>query len=438
MESLNFQQGGIIGKNELIHWNLNLRESLQVILDKMCVGVSGKRGILAPTNDTMVGDLKVELGTNQVGGYNTVKIAAGWGMGFTEEAGVDIVIAGSVATTVNGIPKTINNLDRYDPFYKTAKDSIVIPGIAGLGVGAVRYVTVYPRITVFEEGVCNISTSNQVVFSDAKVVDKLRDHTSNSPSKLKFFTDSATPYNSSAVYEVISIVDGTAIIISGSFGSAVTGLYCAIVGSYDLQEMAALSTSNQYLYGYIKGEVVIDTTTTPTLGGFQVAMLNFAADHSFTIRDLRQDRLFSLGSRRNSPWANFIEYFGESGSEDIDILNSTLYIRGINVDGNGVAERFELDGAIIFKTGASLSGTIPALAIIPTIGSVSAQTEIHTPLSTVDVTAIKAGSWATNLMQIFFKVADTDGILRFFYKIAANTSFNSGNPYRFHIFLNKI
>lgn len=298
MESLNFQNGQVVGKQELINWNTQLRESMAAIISKLGNGNFQGRGTMMKNTDPLGGDLLVEQGTSQVGGYNTIKINAGWGVGLIEDATADPVIASYVDSSLNGLPKDLKFLSNYAPFYTPLQDNISIPGIAGLGLWDTRYVCVYPKFTVFEDGTCNISTSNQVTFSDSSIVAKLRDQTSNSPTKLRFFTDSSTVYNGGQVYEVVSIVDGSNIIISGDFSSPETDLYVAIIGSYDLPNQALLSGSNNYNYGYIRGIVGFETSINDSVdyGGFPVAKLTFATDQSFTIEDIRGNYLFNLGA----------------------------------------------------------------------------------------------------------------------------------------------
>ena len=299
MSSINFQRGEIIGKEELIQWNAYLREALNVLMYKIGWGGNenqiGGRGAIIRNTSPLESDLLVQLGTNPVGGYNTIKINAGWCVGSISDAYKDPIISSTVADSVNGIPLTLSGIGNLGVFYKEAQDNIEIPGISGLGAGAVRYITVYPRITVLENGTCNISTSNQVTFTDSGVVAKLRDQTTKSPSRIKFFTDSSTPYNSGQTYEVVTIVNSTSIVISGSFPTEVTNLYAAIVGSYDFREQATLSSASKYMYGYVKGLVGVSATTSDGYLGIPVAKLTFAADHSFTIEDMRDDYLFTLG-----------------------------------------------------------------------------------------------------------------------------------------------
>jgi hypothetical protein len=440
MESLNFHQGEIIGKNELIHWNSNLREPLHTIIDKLGQGFSaavGKQGALIknnPIGDLIDVGLKVSLGTNQVGGYNTIKINEGWGIGYTTSASVDPIVS---ISEMNGLPLSINSLSRYDPFYKSAEDNISIPGIDSLGIGDVRYVVVHPRITILEDGTCNISTNNQVVFSDSKVVAKLRDQSSNSPSKLKFFSDNSTSYNSGAVYEVVSIINSTTVVISGTFNVSVTGLYCAIVGSYDLQELASLSSSDKYLYSYLKGAVVIDTDAIhAAYGGFCVARLDFLADHSFTITDIRSNYLFSLGGVRNTPWVDIMGYFGEAGEDDFDMPNSTLYIRGVELDELFVPSRFELRGSVCFRSTARIHATISSSDEIPIIGTLPLQSNMEFAISPSDIVV---DNWTDNMRILFHThVSAPNTLLAFAYDISNATYFNATNPYRFQIFLNRI
>lgn len=360
MSSINFQRGEIIGKEELIHWNKQLREALNVLISTIGWGgnknVLNARGALIRNYLPLTNDLKVALGTNPVGGYNTVKINAGWGVGSIEDAYIDPIIASTVDTSVNGIPQTLDNISNLGVLYKTAQDNIEIPGISGLGVGATRYVVVYPRITVFENGTCNITTSNQVTFTDSTIVAKLRDQSSKSPSKLRFFTNTSTAYNSGHVYEVVSIIDDNNITISGVFASSATNLYVAIVGSYDLKEQATLSSATQYLYGYVKGEVEFDTTTTGSNGGFPVALLTFAADHSFTITDLRQGYLFGLSN------SDAISTVNRDLNGIVSVLTDATTITW-NVD-NGLNARVVLQGNRALSIANVREGDVGFLTVV--------------------------------------------------------------------------
>lgn len=297
MESLNFKEGQVIGLPELVTWNNQLRESMDVIIDKLGIGVFGRRGVILKNTLPLENDLKVEAGSSPIGGYNTIKLNAGWGVGYMADAYVDPIISSNLATILNGLPKTSPQYSKYAPFYSLSQDNISIPGIAGLGAGAIRYVTVYPRMTVFEDGTCNISVNNQVTFTDSKVVAKLKSQISKSPTKLKFFTSASALYNNGAVYEVVSIIDSNNIVISGTFSSPVSNLYVAIVGSYDLGSQALLSSAHRYNYGYVRGVVGFQSAiATVSNGGFPVAKLTFAADHSFTIEDIRTSNLFNFGA----------------------------------------------------------------------------------------------------------------------------------------------
>lgn len=297
MESLNFQNGQVIGKQELINWNLQLRESITAIISRLSAKGANSMGVLLINKTPLDSDLLVSLGTNQVGGYNTIKVNSGWGVGCISDADVDPVISAHIGN-LNGVPKTLNYLSHYAPFYTLEQDNIPIPGIETLILGDKRYVCVHPKFTVFEDGTCNISTSNQVTFSKTGIASKLRDQTSNSPTKLRFFTDSATPYNGGEVYEVVSVIDESNVVISGQFTTAVTGLYVGVVGSYDLQNQAILSSAHNYNYTYIRGGIsfVSDINLGNEYGGFPVAELLFYNDHTFAINDLRKDYLFNFGT----------------------------------------------------------------------------------------------------------------------------------------------
>lgn len=294
MKTLNFNQGCILGTSELIEYNQQLRDELKWILSGLG---SSKLGILMAGN-TSIGEITVD---NPVGGFNTVKInSSPFLVGNTSyDSYIDPVIL-SYINNLNGLAGNSRELGEDDLFVfnQEKKLAVSIPGIESLGSGAVRYVVSVPRITVFEVGTCNISTTGQVVFSDANIVKKLRSNITNSPSKLTFFTDSSTKFNSGEIYEVLTIVNQTTIIISGDFATSNSNLYCAIVGSYDIQELPNLV--NKYLYTYCRGELMFLTDTGLSLGGTALAKLDFNADHSFVITDLRPTHQFEWAT--STPW----------------------------------------------------------------------------------------------------------------------------------------
>lgn len=426
MESLNFQQGEIIGKQELIQWNINLREASNAIFDKLGYGPVDNVGILMKDADTLDGDFALTEGQD-------IAVAAGWAVGDLSKAYIDPVISTVIGTSINGIPITLPHLDNFIPFYTAAAE--VLLGTSTIGQS--RYIYTRPRITVFEEGTCSIvNLSNQVILPTAVVL-KLRDQTSNSPSKLTFFTDASTKYNSGAIYEVISIVNSTTVTVTGVTPTLTTG-YVAIVGSYDLLESATLSTSNYYLYGYVRGmlgaEVAVgDVDGAVILGKGTVGISNV------TITDLRKNYLFSLDSRRNSPWESVIGLFGNNDPQSFDIDNSTMYIRGVNLDINGVPERLEVYGSITFNPTAAIKDIQYSEDVFQIYPHGDYRSEIFNMISAIDVTSIKAGTWSGYMSGFIGSTFSTPHYIPFFcYSIAADDNFTIGNPYKFHTFLNKI
>lgn len=285
MKTLNFNQGCILGTSELIEYNQQLRDELRAFISE--IGNSSIGILMNRYEDT----LKVSQGAN-VGGYGTISIVRG-GFCVTGLSESDItrdpILAG---VDFNGIDPLRDLPEDISLYYKESITNVQIPGIGTLPNRTIRYVVNYPKLTVFEEGTCNISTTAQVVFTDDKIVSKLRSQITNSPSKITFFTDSSTKFRSGEIFEVMSIVNDTTIIISGDFTTSSSGLYCAIVGSYDVQELPNLV--NKYLYAYYKGELSIMNDLTDTLGGVPLAKLTFATDQSFTIEDIRYKYRYNI------------------------------------------------------------------------------------------------------------------------------------------------
>lgn len=276
METLNFNENCILGNSELIPWNKSLRQDLSALLQNMG---TIPYGIMENYN---ADSLKVTY-DSQIGGYTTIQLGVG-GSIVGSEYKVDPVISG---VTLNGI--TSGNSFVYSQgivnFYQ-------IPGIGSFADGTVKYVDIVPSLTVFEEGTCSISPTGQVNFSSDKIVKKLRSQNSNSPTKLVFFTDNATKFNGGEIFEVIDIFDASSVVITGEFATTYSNLYCAIVGSYDIQSQPSLADT--YLYAYIRPEIYIQDEADSLYGGVRLAKLTFAADQSFTIEDIRYQYRYNI------------------------------------------------------------------------------------------------------------------------------------------------
>lgn len=330
MKTLNFNQGCIVGTSELIEYNQELREEFKALLQEMG---NSSSGILLNRNKDAG---KVSVGNSQVGGYNTISIVSNCFCVGSPSNGayVDPVIS---EITFNGLPFL---RDVMDDLFIYSQPSILnrsIPGIGSIPNGSIKYVVSVPRRTVFEEGTCNISATAQVVFTDVRIVKKLRSQITNSPSKITFFTDSSTKFRSGEIFEVMSIVNDTTIIISGDFTAAVSNLYCAIIGSYDIQELPNLV--DKYLYTYYRGDVQILNNIEDTYGGVVLAKLTFNEDQSFSIQDLREVNRYSFSA--STSWVditdslattpNYSTYIDTTKSNKVEVrISSTdkIEVRG--------------------------------------------------------------------------------------------------------------
>lgn len=284
MSTINFTSGNILGNEELVQNNVFLRKSLQSIISNLGVskGVVKQRGTGT--------QLLVNVGTNTIGGYNTLKVNAGDIVATRNAAARDAIIDSNVMANLTGLIGT----DLVpDVCSLVAGDNIQIPNIGTYNQDDVLYVGVYPYLTVLEEGTVNVSTAGQVTFSNANVTKRLRSHVSNSPTKIRIYqNESASPVQQKE-FEVVSIDSDTTITIDGVFPSALTDYRVAIVGSYDLIESPSLV--NRFAYASVIGRLAFATT----LGGFAydsvpIAKITFNTDQTFTITDLRDDNLFYI------------------------------------------------------------------------------------------------------------------------------------------------
>lgn len=346
MSTINFTSGNILGNEELVQNNVFLRKSLQSIISNLGVskGVVKQRG----TGNQLL----VNVGTNTIGGYNTLKVNTGDIVATRNAAARDAIIDNNVLANLTGL---IGTDLMPDVCSLVAGDNIQIPNIGTYNQNDVLYVGVHPYLTVLEEGTVNVSTAGQVTFSNANVTKRLRSHVSNSPTKIRIYqNESASPVQQKE-FEVVSIDSDTTITIDGVFPSALTDYRVAIVGSYDLIESPSLV--NRFAYASVIGRLAFATT----LGGFTydsvpIAKLIFNADQTFSIVDIRD---------------NYVFYLNTGAAEAVDITSQfTFNAARVNVvaDNKVFIEyypggRIRLFGVLFFNgSSATLkfnAGTIP-------------------------------------------------------------------------------
>jgi hypothetical protein len=229
---------------------------------------------------------KVEVGSVPSGGYNTLKIGTGKGVLHVENTTAEKVAG------LNGENDSLQNDQLVTLFKWVAQDNIVVDGIAGYAENDIVFVGFLPIWNPLEEGVCALSTNNQVSISGGDF-NKLRGQSTKNPTKVRFYDSTGAPAANSDTYEVISITSSTLMTISGTL-TAESGLKMLIVGSYDLAAQGSLS--DKYSYRTASGILTFTKTSTDITanGGFLVASLLFGAGGAFTITDLRYDNLFNF------------------------------------------------------------------------------------------------------------------------------------------------
>ena len=287
-QTLNFNSKQILSKEELKLWDESLRELLGNILRYTRVG-SQVSGILDTYNEQtsqFTNDFfKVELGSIPQGGYNTLKINQGKGV---------LLLEGVTSEFISGLTKNNDSLSKQlvSLFKWNTLDNIVVPGIGGYSPGNILYVGFNPIWNPLEDGSCTLTTSNQVTISGGDFY-KLRGQSTKNPTKIRFFKSDGSPANNTGVFEVVSIVSPTQIIVSGT-PSSESGVKYMIIGSYDLKEQGNLSS--KYSYVTANGRLTFSQNSGDITGsnGFLVASLLFSTPGVFSIVDLRLANIFNF------------------------------------------------------------------------------------------------------------------------------------------------
>jgi len=284
----NFNGKQIISKEELVLWDESLRELIGNVLryNRASEQVGGILDGYDSVGAAFINDFfKVEIGSVPSGGFNTIKIGRGRGV-LNFENTTDEYIAGLI-TNNDSLKQQLVTLFKYEE-----TDNIVVDGIAGYGSGDVIYIGFVPIWNPLEDGLCALTTSNQVTITGGNFT-KLRGQSTKNPTKIRFYNQDGSPANNSETYEVISILSDTQIIISGVLSNE-TNLKFMIVGSYDLSAQGSLT--NKYSYVTATGKLTftdIDTDIT-SVGGFIIASLIFAGGGAFSVNDLRVNNLFNF------------------------------------------------------------------------------------------------------------------------------------------------
>ena len=274
MKTLNFNTQQIISGEELKAWDKSLRDLFSAFIQSR---VSPQSGFILDTVDPedlqpVLGYVNVYTGTNPIGGYNTLKINSG-NIGLATSQLVEKRIAAIV----------VNNQSLKDAgvalYQYPGEDNIEIPGIGTFSNGDELYVGFAPIFDVFEEGLVSIS-GNQVTISNGDF-SLIRDQRYKNPSKVRFYNPDGSSSTNNQIYEVISKISDTQIIISGTLTNE-SGLKIVNVGSYDLRQG---NINDKSCYSYITGVLTFtdDVDELPENGGINIAKLTFDASNDFTI-----------------------------------------------------------------------------------------------------------------------------------------------------------
>jgi hypothetical protein len=284
----NFNSKQIISKEELTLWDESVRELVGNVLryNRNSDQVGGILDGYDSVGTAFINDFfKVEIGSVPSGGFNTIKIGRGRGV-LNFENTTDEFIAG-LTTNNDSLKRQLVTLFKYE-----ATDNIVVDGISGYASGDVIYIGFVPIWNPLEDGLCALTTSNQVTITGGNFT-KLRGQSTKNPTKIRFYNQDGTAANNSETYEVISILSDTQIIISGVLSNE-TNLKFMIVGSYDLSAQGSLA--NKYSYVTATGQLTFTDTASEitSIGGFLIASLTFASGGAFSINDLRVNNLFNF------------------------------------------------------------------------------------------------------------------------------------------------
>lgn len=290
--TINFGNRQIISKEELITWDEGLRELAGTFLKyyRAGNGVGGVLDFFDQTTNTFNNDFfKPEKGT-VVGGYATLDIGAGKGILDIENTTAEFV--SGLTTHNDSLKKQLVSLFKY-----SGATSIQIPGVAGYNSPDEIFVGFTPIFNPVEEGVCAISTNNQVTIVGGDFT-KVRGQISKNPVKIKFVDGSGNPASNNQIYEVVSVIDSTNIVISG-YVTTETDLSYIIVGSYDLAAQGNLEQS--YLYVTATGKLEFNSSESYFVsnGGFVICSLQFTGAGVFDVVDLRESYVVKLSLPTN-------------------------------------------------------------------------------------------------------------------------------------------
>lgn len=285
MKTLSFNSQQIISAQELKSWDKSLREFFAAFIQSR---INNQTGFILDSVDPedlspIHGYLNPGVGSTTISGYKTLRINEG-----------KIGLSCSLLTDKRISSIIINNESIQETgvsFYEFPEtDDIEIPGIGSYDDGDFIYVGFLPIYEVFEEGTVSIS-GNQVTISGGDF-SSIRDQSYKNPSKIRFYKSDGSNAVNNQIYEVISKISDTQIIITGSLTDE-SGIKFINVGSYDLRQG---NLSDKSCYVNVSGVLSFNTDADvmPENGGFNICKLTFDKSNDFVITDVRLPYYISL------------------------------------------------------------------------------------------------------------------------------------------------
>lgn len=419
----NFNARQIISKEELRLWDESLRELVGNVLryNRNSDQVGGSLDAYDPNTSSLINDFfKVELGSVQIGGYNTLKVGFGRGI---------LNFENTTDQKVSGL--TINNDSLQSQMVTLLKwettDNIPVDGIESYGENDEIFVGFIPIWNPLENGLCSVSSSNQVTITGGDFL-KLRGQSTKNPTKIRFYKEDGTPAAAnSETYEVVSIIDSTNIIISGIVSNE-SNLKMLIVGSYDLESSGSLT--DKFSFVTANGKLIFTDTDTDITGdgGFIIAKLVFGTGGAFTVVDLRGSYLFNFAyspdivykslvqtitgrktfSTAVPSFASFIEYFLNASSSTSPLVptngNNTSSLEIPNQDGS--LFYITATGALSLKSITCVKTVLPGTSLFLKVADSSTNLYIDLNIDSDPIVAwtIKANSYLNYEVAPYVKV----------------------------------
>lgn len=297
MKTLNFNSRQIISKEELVEFDKSLRSLSggMIVYGSENLG----RGILdVYDGSSLVNDhFSCSIGSVPEGGYDTLRIDFG--------LGVMNLLDTSLPNKIDGLAVNNQSIKESKVFlFNFAGANNIVINSGEYGDGDEAYVGFDPIVNQMEEGVCGISVNGQVAIEGGSF-DGVRGQTFKNPTRIRFYKEDGSVAINNSIYEVVSKVDSSNIIITGTLVKE-SGLRYVIVGSYDLGVQGDLWDKTAFV-GY-SGEVVTKLSAEDfgETGGFPVCKLTFNSSGGFTISDIRSDNLFNFSANKDVLFRNRI------------------------------------------------------------------------------------------------------------------------------------